>query len=809
MIPLRPGRIAVAAVAAALGLLVAVPLAAQQTPQPPQQGLSLTVDSLVVRGNDRVSADRILEQSGLRAGMEISFPDVQDAIHRVFDLGEFADVRILVSEGDTAVLHVVVEERPYVSSYRFRGLQSVGAGTVRDTVGLVDGEPLSPDKVTRAMGVLRDLLSNAGLPRARVDTSYAEAEDGYQLVFRVDEGPRLSLAGIEFEGNEAFSDGELRGAMGTGEEGFFWFRSGELQRDRYERDVQERLPDFYARHGYIDMSVVDDTVMVDRSTGKGRVRIEVDEGPRYRMREFVVRGNRRFPSDALRARFPEGTDPADGGQPGELPAFNEVAFRDGTSSVNEMYRNAGYLRARVVPTVERLPADSTVEGDRLVRATWTVQEGEPAYLRYVDIVGNDKTHDRIIRQRLGLLPGDIYSQERLVQSVRNVQSTGFFEQLPPQEAVDIQPLDDGDVDVTLRVKEKQTGNLNFGMSASAGTGFAGFVGYEQPNLFGQAKSGRFRWIFGARTQDIELRYSDPQVFGSRHSATVLLRNSRDEFRTFGVGERRQRGGSLEFGTPFPGLRSTRVFLGYSIFDDRQSNLQLFGVDPSERGILLDGTRSSLSLRVVRDTRRGGQFPVAGSRNMASVSFTGGPLGGDGDFGKYEFESEWFVPVAQLGGGFESNPIQFIAGLDFRGGFILGDNPFPRERFFMGGTQVGRELRGYEEATITPQGHVPRQSGSQLPDIDRFGGSYFATTARFGAKISQQITVNSFVDAGNVWSTATQFNPTDLLVGAGAGVSLVTPFGPLGIDYAYGFDRRDVLGRPDPGWQLHFKFGRIF
>jgi outer membrane protein insertion porin family len=766
------------------------------------------VDSLVVRGNERVSSDRILEQSGLRVGMDVSFPDVQDAIHRIFDLGEFSDVRILVSEGDRAVLHVVVEERPYVSSYRFRGLRSIGAGTVRDTVGLVDGEPLSPDKVTRAMGMLRELLSNEGLPRARVDTAFAEAEEGYQLVFDVDEGPRLSLAGIAFEGNEAFSDEELRGAMGTGEEGFFWFQSGELQRDRYERDIRERLPDFYARHGYIDMSVADDTVMVDRSTGKGRVRIEVEEGPRYRMREFVVRGNRRFPSDALRARFPEGADLEDGRAPEELPAFDQVAFREGTSSVGELYRNAGYLRARVVPTVERLPADSTVEGDRLVRATWTVQEGEPAYLRYVDVVGNDKTHDRIIRQRLGLLPGDIYSQERLVQSVRNVQSTGFFEQLPPQEAVDIQPLDDGDVDVTLRVKEKQTGNLNFGMSASAGTGFAGFVGYEQPNLFGQAKSGRFRWIFGARTQDIELRYSDPQLFGSRHSATIQLRNSRDEFRTFGVGERRQRGGSLEFGTPFPGLRSTRVFLGYSIFDDRQSDLNLFGVDPSERGILLDGTRSSVSLRVVRDTRQGGQFPVAGSRNMASVSFTGGPLGGDGDFGRYEFESEWLVPVAQIGGGFESNPVQLIAGLDFRGGFILGDNPFFRERFFMGGTQIGQELRGYGEATVTPQGHVPENTGG-FSQLDRVGESYFATTARFGAKISQQIAVNTFLDAGNVWSSATQLTPTDLLVGAGAGVSLVTPFGPLGIDYAYGFDRRDVLGRPDPGWQLHFKFGRIF
>ena len=804
-------RAALAVVLALVGGTAAGrPLAAQegQQPAPPSPTLEVSVDSLVVQGNQRVPDRRILEQSGLRVGMEVNYPDVQDAIHRIFATGDFSDVRVLVSPGEPAVFHVVVEERPYVAEYRFRGLQHLGSGTIRDTTGLVDGEALNPEKVARALDMTRDLLSDQGFPRAQVDTSFVDVEDGYRLVLDVREGPRLGLARIVFHGNEAFSDGELRGAMDTGEEGFLWYNSGELRRGAYERDLRESLPAFYARHGYIDFSVVDDSIVVDRSTGKGRVEITVEEGPRYRLREFVVRGNRRFPAEELRRRFPEGADVADRSDPDSLPAFNQEAFRDARGSVADLYRNVGYLRANVVPTVERLPSDSTVGGDRLVRAAWNIQEGEPAYVRHVTIVGNDYTHDRIIRQRMGLLPGDVYSQERLVNSVRNVQNMGFFEPLPPQEAVQIDQVENGDVDVTLRVKEKQTGNLNFGMSASAGTGFAGFIGYDQPNLFGQAKSGRFRWIFGARTQDIELSYSDPQLFGSRHSATIQLRNSRDEFRNFNLGERRQLGGSLQLGTPFPGLRSTRVFLSYSLFEDETRDLDLVGVDAAERGILLDATRSSASLRLVRDTRQGGAFPVAGSRNMVSTTFTGGTLGGDGDFGKYEFESEWFVPVAQIGGGFESNPVQFTAGLNFRGGFILGENPFFRERFFMGGTQIGQQLRGYEEATVTPQGHVPSGTAG-FSRLDRVGESYFATTAQLGARLTQQLYVNTFLDAGNVWASASEINPSDLLVGAGVGVSLVTPFGPLGIDYGYGFDRRDVLGRPDPGWKLHFKFGRMF
>jgi outer membrane protein insertion porin family len=153
------------------------------------------------------------------------------------------------------------------------------------------------------------------------------------------------------------------------------------------------------------------------------------------------------------------------------------------------------------------------------------------------------------------------------------------------------------------------------------------------------------------------------------------------------------------------------------------------------------------------------------------------------------------------------PIELVLGVSFRAGLVTGNNPFFVERFFGGGTQVGQQVRGYEEATITPNGHIPRSA--PVGSIDRVGESFFTTTAQFGIKLTDNIFASSFIDGGNIWKSAAEFNPTDLLVGAGFGASLVTPFGPIGVDYAYGFDRRDVLGRPDPGWQLHFRFGRVF
>jgi outer membrane protein insertion porin family len=324
--------------------------------------------------------------------------------------------------------------------------------------------------------------------------------------------------------------------------------------------------------------------------------------------------------------------------------------------------------------VRRNPPDS-IHPNPTVDARWLIREGQPAYIRTVEIVGNDYTHDKVVRKVLLTLPGDVDSQQLLIQSIRNIQSLGFFETLPPDEAIQIKPREDGDIDIVYRVREKQTGNVNFGLSAAAATGLAGFIGYDQPNLFGQAKVGHFRWLFGRRTQDIEVSYSDPEVFGSRNSATVGLQSSRDRYRTFGLGTRRRAGGFFEVGLPVFGLRSTRFFTGYSLFREQIQDLSGLGLTPAQQELISSGTRSTISFRLVRDTRSGGIFPTSGNRNSLSLRKTGGFLGGDGDYEKWDFQSEWFSRVGQIGGGPGSVPIELVAALSFKAGLIAGHNPF--------------------------------------------------------------------------------------------------------------------------------------
>jgi outer membrane protein insertion porin family len=435
-----------------------------------------------------------------------------------------------------------------------------------------------------------------------------------------------------------------------------------------------------------------------------------------------------------------------------------------------------------------------------VEAIWRIEEGAPALVNRVAIAGNEYTHEWVIRDRVSILPGDVYSQDRVLRSYQAISGLGFFESpLPPP---DIEPQENGDVNITFNVVERQTGSMNFGTSVGGGVGLSGFIGYEQPNLFGQAKSGSVRWDFGRFLNSFEMSYSDPALFQSRLSGTVSLFNARDRFFQFATGRRRRIGSNLRVGVPWPGSRWTRVFVGYGI--SRTEYEQFNDVDDTSLFGLPPGVQSQLTLSVTRQTLDSPLFPTVGSRQNVTLETNGGLLGGDGNFTRALFEGSWWTPVAQIGdqtGG--GRPIRFALGLSLNAGAVFGNaRAFPFERFWMGGVQFGETLRGYDETTITPLGFFPERDRS-INDIDRLGDAFLRVSAEYALRLNDQISIGAFYDAGNVWRDPGEIDPTRLFRGAGFGVQLVTPFGPIGLDYAYGFDKIE------PGWQFHFRMGPGF
>jgi outer membrane protein insertion porin family len=205
------------------------------------------------------------------------------------------------------------------------------------------------------------------------------------------------------------------------------------------------------------------------------------------------------------------------------------------------------------------------------------------------------------------------------------------------------------------------------------------------------------------------------------------------------------------------------------------------------------------------------FATAGTLVNVGTEFNGGPLGGTGDYRKLDLEGRWYTPLGTIGGsGQLGTGIRLVLGLTAKSGFIFGDaGPFYTELYSMGGVQYGIPLRGYNEFSITPDGFNPLASGNNAAGAQSFGESFAAFTVEAGARLSQSLYFNVFLDAGNVYRTASQYDPSRLFKGAGVGAAMISPLGPIGLDVAYGFDKTSIFGVPKPGWKLHFRLGNFF
>jgi outer membrane protein insertion porin family len=803
---------------ATLGLAAAsLPAIAQGSTAQPRVECSIP-DSVAVRGNTRISAVTIRTDAGLSSGMQLDVPTIQRAIRGVFNSGNFDDVDIGCEAGAEGkqVLVIAVTERPILMSYEVRGTDALSARTVRDRVTLAVGRPLDPAAIAKSVQAIDSLYEDRGYYLAEIRPETTIVAGSATIDFRIEEGRRLAISGIDVTGNKAASDAALVGAMKTSPEGLWFWQNGTFDDDVYRADLSLALPAFYAKRGFIDFTVVRDSLVVDPELGKAQVQLQVDEGPQYRVGTFEIVGNRHFSNDELRQFYPFGGQGPSLGQRVTSVirrqeilegVFDRTMWQGAIEQVQNAYMNEGYLSVQVRPVVER-----TLQGpDSIPTANlrWEIAEGPISIVNRVDIQGNDYTTELCIRDQLSIFPGSVFNRDRLFRSYQQIANLGFFETPIPSPEVK-EAGDQGDVDIIFNLTEKRTGNVNFGASVGQGVGVGGFIGLDQPNLFGQCKRGSLQWQFGGLINDFNLSYTDPAIQRSNYSGKVDAYHTRSRYLIRDFGRQIRTGGAIRVGFPLGGSIYSRMFVSYG------GEAVRYGRD---EGSLL-GTlraecdncfRSTLGTTMTRDTRLGLPFATAGSLQSLDAQFNGGPLGGTAKFQRYTTELRSYAPLGRLGGeGLGAAGVEFTLGLTVRAGTVFGNTGpfFPFQEFAMGGTQQGEQLRGYDEFTITPRGYVPEGSSLQATRAS-FGRSFLSTTAEFGARVSQQFYASLFYDAGNVWDHPREIDPTRLFRGAGVGVALITPLGPLGLDWAYGFDRLNAQGRPDPRWKLHFKLGQLF
>ena len=778
----------------------ALPLSAQEAPPAP----SPPIDSIVVEGAQRVPASQVVATSGLVLQQRAGPRDVQNAMAALFRTGQYDDVQVdRRMQADKLTIVIRVVERPLQGKWDVSGNSKVPLRDISERIRLIENRPIDRAAVQHARYAIDSLYREKGYFGATVTVRQEPQADGKVFVaYDIVEGSRVVVSKVDVQGAQAYKPEAIVGHMATQPEGFWWWQSGEYDEDKLEADMREKLPSWYASRGHIDFQVTKDSLIADSTRGKGVVQLTVDEGPQYLVGNFDMTGNRRYSSEELMAFFPFGVV-TPGGQVTSKAPFDRTRWDKATEQVRNLYANNGYIYSQVVPEEVRR---TTPDGQHFLDLRWTIREGQVATINKINIVGNDVTHEPVIREAIAMLPGQVFNRDLLLRSWQNIGNLGFFQQ--PLPAPDVQPAENRvDVDITFRVEERRTGNVNFGASLGQGTGVGGFLGLEEPNLFGRGKRGRLQWQFGRNIRDFNLSYTDPNILESRISGTVSVFDSRAKYVIGDLGRRQARGFNLQAGFPFLSRMYTRLFVNYGLQKITYSG---GSQDLRARFNCEECTRSTLGSTILKDTRIGLPFPTAGTLVRLEGELNGGILGGTGHFQKIEAEGRWYAPIATLGGdGRMGSGVQMMVGLSARSGVIFGDaGPFYTELYSMGGVQFGIPLRGYPEFSITPDGYDAR-SQANTASSNAFGKSFAAFNVTMGARVSQFLSLSLFVDAGNNYRSAAQYDPTRLFRGAGAGVAVVSPLGPIGVDFAYGFDRTDLAGRPNPGWQLHFRVGNFF
>jgi outer membrane protein insertion porin family len=728
---------------------------------------SVTVSSVTVEGNTYVSDSLIIRTLGISSGNVFLSSELPQGVRELFRLGFFTDIEITAdSSGGAADFVIRVSENPILSGIQIENSGCLKEEDLVDTLAIFPGQTVSINDVDRAIDLILDLYAEKNRHLASVTSRWNDPDsDGRRvLVFECEEGPDVRVGEIQFSGNTAFSNDQLRGEIKTKQDSFW--RSGKLKPAEFQEDLL-RIAEFYHNHGYPDAMVTGTDRYLLPDGDHFHIDIAVFEGPYRVFGDVAVSGNTSIPDSLLlslsRIEYGE--------------AYSLEDLNTTLESFYSAYQDRGYFYAAVTPLVE-----PSLTADSVVNISFTFQEGERAHIRQVEILGNSRTFDNVIRRELTILPGDLFRRSDLMRSLRNVYYLNYFNDVIP----DFRAIEDSpDVDMILEVDEKTTGKFGIGANYSATDGFSGYLEVAETNFLGRGQNLGATYEFSKTIQNVTLSFTEPWFRDTPLTLGGELYHTTNNYSEY---DRKRTGGSIVVGRPLPWIDFTSASIRYTL-----EKVNVFNItdDPDNYYYSLRDTNwprwdSSIRLALTRDSQDRQVFPGEGSRQVISLDLTGGFLGGDIGFQKYLFDSTWNVPVWW----------KFFLTLRARMGTIAGfggETPPAYELFQLGGTGF-YGIRGYGDSEI-----------NAVDGFETVGGrTMLILSAEYRFRIIDQLQLALFTDAGNTWESWADMDMSSLNRGAGIGIRVEVPMlGIMGLDYAYGFDG------PEPGWEPHFQMGASF
>lgn len=725
------------------------------------------IGDIRVVGNQRIEPAAVLSNIKTQKGELYRPEQLQEDIKNIYNMGYFEEVQADVSDSAAGkVLTFVVREKASIEEVRIKGNKEIKE---KDILAAITTKPftvLRKNVVNEDVQKILKLYHQDAYFNAEVSSDISFPQDPRKAVvtFNIKENNKVHLKKISFTGNEHFSDRKLRGVMQTKQKTFLlslFTDRGVLQNDVLETDV-DRLTAFYHDRGFMDAKV--GTPEITREKDGFYIDIPIQEGERYKVKNVEIED-------------PEGVkEVSELKEKMELKPsdyFSREKLRDDMDKITKTYMDDGYAYTEVVPRVQQDRETHTTD------VVLQVNAGQKVQIERIDISGNTKTRDHVIRRQIKLSEGELFSSSKLEMSNLNIRKLDYFEEA---EIIPSEGSEPDQMNLHIKVKEKLTGSISVGGGFSSEDGL--FTGGEiiQRNFLGKGQFLSLKAYFSGETQRYSFSYTDPWFLGSDWSAGFDIYDWYKEYNDF---TKDAQGGKLRFGYPFGNW--SRLYMAYTF-----ENAKITDIDEDAPNTIKEQEgrqiKSSVSASLERDTTDHPFLPTRGSINSVSLEYATPYLGSDSHFMSYVVDSGWYVPLYWKFVGFFRGKFGWITEFD-------DDHPVPiYDRFFLGGIN---SLRAWDFGDVGPE-----------EDGDIIGGlSFGLINMELLFPLVEKMGMRGviFFDAGNAFDSEEAFALNKFRTDAGVGVRWASPLGPLRVEWGYNLDPEE--DEDQSKWQ--FTVGAFF
>ena len=705
------------------------------------------VRDIVIQGNRRTQASTIRFYLKTEIGSPFSPRVLREDIERLYALRLFDDIQVTAEEVDDGMrILLTVTEKPAVRNVIIEGRRRGAEEEVRQRVVLKEGAMFSRNLLNDSVTGLQEYYRQEGYYFAHVRPEEVAVDDNQvDVTLHITEGDKVRIRRIQFTGNRHFPDIVLQGEIQTKPYSVPILSGGaSLYRPEGLRVDLQLLQNFYQNNGFINIQLGEPTVEINREASSVVMTIPIaSEGEQYKVGAVGLTGDEIFEEAELRRMVRLRT--------GEIYSREQV--RNDILGLTNAYTDQGYAFADATPTI------ALDNERRLVNVTYTIQPGPRVYIGRIDIRGNERTRDWVIRRELRIDEGELYSGQQLLRSRQRLTNLDYFEEIKIDT---LRRPEQGLIDLEVDVTEKSTGQFSAGLGFSSVETVVFQASVTQRNLFGRGQVITAQGRIGGLSQDFSISFAEPWLFGRPINAGASVYRNDVDFQTF---DSRRTGFALTLGRAFGEfLRASVTY--------RFEELDISDIEPGAADLLEEQEGSSLTSSVtpsvIWDSRNSRFNPSQGSLNSLEFDIAG--LGCENQFYKLIGETTWYYPLPYGLSGFIKGRFGIGAGYG-------GEDLPASERFFLGGPTT---VRGFGFRDIGPQ---------DLDGNPLGGTSFVQFNLEVGRSFSRILRLVTFMDVGNVYSEDQTFDLGEMRRSVGFGIRFITPVGPVRLDWGFKLDRR--------------------